>query len=220
MREGSTPASVDGAELLLLAFDDRVGDVDLGNLERGPVLRFVRVLDGGGNLRVAETVGAIERLDGVGVCVDERLAVTPGALVEIGLLDAADVPDGVGVEVFVAFDVDGEHLVFPALVDRVLHGDVAGNGVGGGIRICGGAQDVDLGGHVEVALLLQEVADVVRAFVEQVVVDCAFFVDRDEQMDARLGKLCADDNDLDDGALLGGEVVIELLARAGRRFAF
>ncbi len=183
----------DLAELLLRAFLDLEADGDGGDL--GFAVGF-RIGDGGGDLGLVESVGAVDGLERLLIGVDELLAVAAAAVVGVSLLHLEALPQKLGVEVLVAGDIDRRHPVLDALVHLEDHG-LRGVAVRGG-----GFFHLDADGCVEEALLLQEVLHVEGAFVQEIVVDGSFFEDRHKQMQAALRKLRADDFDLDDGSLL------------------
>ena len=62
---------------------------------------------------------------------------------------------------------------------------------------------------VKVTQALKVVAQAAIALVEQVFVHAAFFKDRDEMLDALRFEACALHFDLDDGAAIGGEAVVD-----------
>ena len=99
----------------------------------------------------------------------------------------------------IAGDGDRRDLVLHPGVHVVLHRDA----------VCSLTQQLHRVLHVEVALLLHVVANVERALVQQIVVDRALLVHRDQQLLARLRHLGPIDHNLDLRALLRIEIEIQ-----------
>ena len=143
---------------------------------------------GGRHLHIAESVGAVQVENGVPVVVAQLLRVAPVAIAQLaGLAHRKPLANGGGIEETIAGDLDAHQPVT----------GVAGDRVGDPLHARRRRLFVEIHHRIEIALRLEIIHQVARAFEQQAAVDGALLKDGDQLAQLALRDLGAAGADFD-----------------------